>query len=334
MSDFPRISFGMIVLNGQPFLRYNLRALYPFAYQIIVVEGAVVAAAALSTPDGHSTDGTLQELYRFQQEEDPENKLEIVTRDGFWAEKDEQSQAYASRAGGDYLWQVDVDEFYQPQDMAAVCWLLHENPSISAVSFPQLTFWGSVNYVVDGWYLRGGAAQFHRLFRWQAGYRYLTHRPPTVVDERRRDLRKLNWIDSRVMESKGIYLYHYSLLFPRQVRNKSTYYASADWARRPAALDWAEEAFMNLRRPFHVHNVYRYPSWLERARQAPPPQVRLMMTAVRLGEVPELERSTADVERLLSRPWYRFGRTLLKLLAPFAYRVALVRWWLRARVEG
>ena len=32
---------------------------------------------------------------------------------GFWpGEKDEQSRAYAARATGDYLWQVDVDEFY------------------------------------------------------------------------------------------------------------------------------------------------------------------------------------------------------------------------------
>ena len=36
---FPRISFGIIVLNGEPFTRYNLRALYPFAHQIIVAEG-------------------------------------------------------------------------------------------------------------------------------------------------------------------------------------------------------------------------------------------------------------------------------------------------------
>ena len=36
--------------------------------------------------------------------------------DGFWpGEKDEQSRAYASRATGDYLWQVDVDEFYRPE---------------------------------------------------------------------------------------------------------------------------------------------------------------------------------------------------------------------------
>ena len=44
-----KITFGMIVLNGEPFIRYNLQALYPFAYQIIVVEGATIAAANVAT---------------------------------------------------------------------------------------------------------------------------------------------------------------------------------------------------------------------------------------------------------------------------------------------
>ena len=37
--EWPRVTFGIIVLNGEPFTRYCLRSLYPFAHQIIVVEG-------------------------------------------------------------------------------------------------------------------------------------------------------------------------------------------------------------------------------------------------------------------------------------------------------
>jgi hypothetical protein len=59
-----RITFGIIVLNGEPFTKYCRRALYPFAHEIIVVEGAVPAA----TPDGHSLDGTLEALDRFKYE--------------------------------------------------------------------------------------------------------------------------------------------------------------------------------------------------------------------------------------------------------------------------
>src|SRR3546814_12516086 len=97
----------MIVLNGEPFLRYNLRSLYPYAHQIIVAECAAPCARNIATPQGHSRDGTLEVLRRFKQEEDPEDKVVIVTAedeghpDGFWpGEKDEQSRAYPKRATG------------------------------------------------------------------------------------------------------------------------------------------------------------------------------------------------------------------------------------------
>jgi hypothetical protein len=178
----PRITFGIIVFNGEPFTRYCLRSLYPFAHEIIVAEGATRAAAGLTTASGHSTDGTLETLRRFKAQEDPEGKVQIVAREGFWSEKDEQSQAYAERATGDYLWQVDIDEFYKAEDMAAVVDMLRKDPQITAVSFKQVTFWGGFDYLVDGWYLRRGAAIYHRLFRWGEGYRYVRHRPPTVED--------------------------------------------------------------------------------------------------------------------------------------------------------
>ena len=156
----PKISFGLIVLNGQPLLEYNLRAIYPFAYEIIVVEGAVKAAASLATSDGHSLDGTLQMLEDFKRAKDPEDKLRVISarddgyRDGFWPEKDEMSQAYAKRAGGDWLWQVDSDEFYVEADIKAVTGLLDKQPEISAISFPYIEFFGGFDSFTTGqWHL-------------------------------------------------------------------------------------------------------------------------------------------------------------------------------------
>ena len=128
----PKITFGILALNAQPFLAANLRALYSFAHQIIVVEGAVRSANRLATPEGHSSDGTLEMLRRFCAEEDPQHKVEVVLAqdagytDGLWPEKDEMSQAYAERATGDWLWQVDADEFYLPEDMVAVMAMLEQ----------------------------------------------------------------------------------------------------------------------------------------------------------------------------------------------------------------
>lgn len=324
----PRITFGVIVLNGEPFTRYNLRALYPFAHEIIVVEGAAPAAAAVATKDGHSRDDTLEVLRRFKRDEDSEHKVTIVTaedegyRDGFWpGEKDEQSRAYARRATGDFLWQVDIDEFYLPEHMEEILTLLEKDPAASGASFHQITFWGNLRTEVDGWFLRRGMSIYHRLFRWGPGYRYVTHRPPTVHDTAGRDLRTGGWLDAVALRRRGIVLHHYSLLFPKQVEEKCIYYGAAPLFARADAPDWYHDVFMALRRPYRVHNVYDYPSWLGSYRGKHPPQVLVMMADIAAGGVAVEMRPMQDVERLLDSPAYRAGRRFLIMVEP------LDRWW-------
>jgi hypothetical protein len=320
MNAQPRITFGIIVLNGEPFTRYCLRSLYPFAHQIIVVEGAAPAAKNIATTDGHSRDGTLDILRQFKATEDPNNKLTIVTAEdeghtnGFWpGEKNEMSQAYAKRATGNYLWQVDVDEFYNAEDMKKMIAVLRHDPSITAVTFKQLTFWGGLDYVCDGWYLRRGAAYYHRLFQWAPGYQYTTHRPPTVVNKQGRDLRQIRWVDGRATEQNGILLYHYSLLFPKQVQEKCDYYGNADWARRKDAQRWADECFMNLKHPFRVHNVYSHISWLTRYTGSHPQQIAALWEDCLSGKVTCMLRESTDIECLITAPWYKLARFLFRL---------------------
>lgn len=333
MTVSPRISFGMIVLNGEPFLRYNLRALYPFAHEIIVVEGAAPGAANIATPDGHSRDETLRTLERFKADEDPDDKLIILTRDGFWEEKDAMSQAYAQRATGDYLWQVDVDEFYHPEDMQTILDLLRADPEMTAVSFETLFFWGAPHVRVDGWYLRRGDGVFHRLFKWGPGYQYVTHRPPTVHDEQGRDLRSLKWLKAETLQRRGIYLYHYSLLLPKQVREKSDYYQHAAWSQREGARLWAEEVYMQLKKPYRVHNVYQQPSWLSPFEGTPPPQVRQLWQDLTTGTLDVDLRPMMDAERLLQSRRYRLGRAFLRAYDHFDRRLVALndaRWrWIK-----
>lgn len=322
----------MIVLNGEPFIPYNLRALYPFAHQIIVVEGAVRSAAHYATTNGHSLDNTLQLLRHFKQNEDPADKVILITRDDFWDEKDEMSQAYAQRATGDYLWQVDADEFYRPQDIEKVMSLLRHNPNISGMSFKMTTFWGSPLYCVDGLYLRQGANVYHRLFKWGAGYTYSSHRPPTVHNPQGVDLRRLKWLSAEETARLGITLYHYSLLFPKQVLAKSDYYSHAEWSAMDEAEKWARDNFLALKNPFRVHNVYQYPSWLERYKGPHPPQVEQMWRDIQ--DQPQIVlRPTEDVERLLNSRIYQWQRALLKMrvrgLIIYQNNLKTVRRWSR-----
>ncbi|MCC6454901.1 MAG: glycosyltransferase family 2 protein [Caldilineaceae bacterium] len=335
----PRVTFGMIVLNGEPFTRYNLRALYPLAHQIIVVEGAAPGAATIATADGHSTDGTLQTLRDFKQFEDPEDKLTIVTAEdagypnGFWpGEKHEQSQAYAQRATGDYLWQVDVDEFYRPEDMQAILDALQADPTIAAISFKQIQFWGGFSSYVDSWYLHLDLPAIHRIFKWGKGYQYSTHRPPTVLTAEGVDTRTINWLSEEEMARRGIYLYHYSLVLPKQVIEKCEYYGKAAWAERAKAQEWAQEVFLALKHPYRVHNVYDYPGWLERFTGQHPPVIEALQRDLRSGELGLELRQTDDIEALLASRRYQLGRWALKVMAPWGRYLTPALW--RYRLKG
>jgi glycosyltransferase involved in cell wall biosynthesis len=311
----PKISFGIIVLNGEPFTKYCLRQLYPHAHQIIVVEGGSLKAIN-EAPNGHSTDGTLEALREFKTKEDPADKVQIVTRDRFWSEKDEQSQAYAQLAEGDYLWQVDIDEFYHHADIERVRQLLRKQPLIDTLSFRQITFWGAPSYYVDSFYLRAeNASQYHRLFRWQKNFRYLAHRPPTVTDDHGVDLRSKRWLDARATERLGIRLYHYSLLFPHQVINKASYYSQPGQNPTKGHLAgsdrWARECYLQLRHPFRVHNYYSRISWLRRYLGNHPEEIQHLWSDIGCGRLVVQLRETADVEHLLSKRSYMLAANLL-----------------------
>ena len=315
----PKISFGIIVINGEPFIKYCLRSIYPFAYEIIVVEGGNEGAKAVATVDGHSIDGTLEALKQFKREEDPENKVKIITRDGFWPKKigtgdwrTLQSCAYAEMATGDYLWQIDIDEFYKPEDMGKLIHMLAEDHSITAVSFNTLTFWGALNYTVDSWMLRRGYATYHRLFKWGPGYQYIKHEPPTVVNDSGQDLRTIHWVGGDELARQGINLYHYSLLFPWQVKQKTKIYQMERPDYCKEIVNWAEHNYFRLENPYRVHNIYTAPSWLERYDGTYPPELDKMMIDIASGKVKTELKVNDDVEAILDTWWYPLGRRALK----------------------
>jgi hypothetical protein len=249
-------------------------------------------------------------------EEDPENKIRLVTREGFWLEKDEQSQAYANIATGDYLWQVDIDEFYHPDQMQSIIDYLSLNPDITMASIKQITFWGGFDYVCDGWYLKRGAEIYHRIFQWGKGYQYISHRPPTVVDQNGRNLSSIRKVVLDDPSLKPVNLYHYSLVFPKQVIEKCKYYQQVDWTERKKAEEWASTVFLQLSKPFRVHNVYQYPSWLDRFQGTHPPQIEELKEDLRSGKIKIEMRKTNDIESLLKSPFYQFGRFVLQRWDP------------------
>lgn len=315
----PKVTFAILALNALPFLEYNLRALYPFAHQIIVVEGAVRTASGLARPDGHSADGTVETLQRFQQQDDPQGKLVVVSAadagftDGFWPEKEEMSQAFAARATGDWLWQVDSDEFYLQDDLVGLLNTLSETPEISGISFPYLEFFGSFeSYITGEWHLYQ-YPKVPRVFQWRPGYRYASHRPATVVDQHGRDLRSLNWLDEPASSGRSMVMHHYSYVFPKQAEQKVGYYSNVTWSEAfKANKKWKEEQFERLRSPMRLGELGGL-QWLERFEGKHPAAIEALREDIRQGRVQIEQRPVDDIEKLLSSPIYRLQTGLARL---------------------
>lgn len=315
-----KITFGILALNAQPLLEYNLRALYPFAHEIVVVEGATRPAARLAGADGHSSDETLKMLELFKKESDPENKLHIVFAaddghaDGLWPEKDEMSQAFAKRANGDWLWQIDSDEFYRGEDVEKIIQLLDGQPELSGISFPFFEFWGGFDYFTTGtWYLYE-FTEVRRLFRWRRGYSYSSHRPPTVLNERGHHLDLSKWITGKQMRTQNIFMYHYSYVFPKQAQQKVGYYSNVDWTDmfrdNPG---WLDESYMHLKHPMFLGDRGPELQWLERFNGEHPEAIDQLRDDLASGKASESMRSTLDVERLLASPIYYFERIFARI---------------------
>lgn len=325
--DIPRITFGIIVLNGEPFMQHCLRQLYEAAHEIIVVEGACPDARDIATSDGHSSDSTRATLAAFCRDEDPEGKVTVLTAedlghpDGFWpGEKDEMCAAWASRATGDYIWQIDADEFYHPDDLIKVARILAQDPAITMVQVPLIAFWGDFDYVLDGWYFRLGtrttshpAGWYRRVWRWGPGYSYSGHRPPTVVDAQGRALADGKVLGHRELARRGIFMHHYLGVFRQQVEDKLTYYSQATWKKNnpvPQPEQYHDLVWDHVERnPFRVHFIQEYPSWLSRfAGEHPPEIVRLRADLAADADGGTKSRRTDDLDRLLDSPWYRARR--------------------------
>ena len=169
------------------------------------------------------------------------------------------------------------------------------------MTFRQVTFWGGLDYVAMAGTCGAGRPTTTACSAGDRG----SSTPPTgrrpSVDETGRDLRTGTWLDAATTAAWGVRLYHYSLLLPKQVIEKCDYYANADWARRTGAVEWANEAYLQLKRPFRVHNVFAYPSWLERFRGPHPVEVVAMVDRLRAVDDGASLRRTDDIERLLER---------------------------------
>lgn len=256
-----KLSFCMIVVNGEPFIKYNLDSLYPHAHEIIIVEGAVKKYKHAATPDGHSIDDTVNVIREYP---DPDKKIKLIQRHGFWSEKVEMSNAYMEICTGDYVWQVDVDEFYKSEDIEKIRCFLTENTRVTRLDLQTINFSHGFESIMKGASYSFGADKFRRIFKFKPGFRFLTHRPPKVINNDGKICSDSNVVSAEeLVDRLGVYMYHYSYIFEKSVKSKAHYYSQMDWGRGcEEGTKWAEKVWANLTNPLRVHLIDFPPSWI------------------------------------------------------------------------
>lgn len=208
----PRIAFSMIVFNLDYVLEAVLESIYPFASQVVITEGPVkhFSDQGFTT----STDNTVEIIRSFP---DPEKKISLIQ--GQWPEKDEMLRAQTPYVHPDttHAWVVDADEVYKPGDVQAVIDML---PNYDSGGFRSLSFFGGFKDILTGFEQR---AEYHRIQRWTEGG-WGRHRPPVIVNpESGKPWREHRHLSFEHLAARSIFMYHYTYVYPRQVRQKVPY---------------------------------------------------------------------------------------------------------------
>ena len=207
----------MIVFNGDYVLQECLESVYPYATQILIAEGPV----RYWQDQGYttSTDKTNEILDNFP---DPENKITVVH--GQFEGKDEECRAYMPhmRDDIDYIWNLDSDEVYKPEDIKKIISILEEE-KYTSVGVRSCSFYGGFDDFIGGFEL--AKDNFLRIFKVYPNATWKTHRPPTIIAPEGTQVLPDKHLDSDTLWDKyGVQMYHYSYVFPRQVREKISYY--------------------------------------------------------------------------------------------------------------
>jgi len=235
------IDVALIVLNGEPWLEAWLKTYRDFADRIIVVEGVDSERfdtvpdnirQKCFTKDGHSLDNTLDIL------KNADADLTLITKsNGFWPSKNAMFAELSKHCNSDYVFEVDIDEFWFQKDLNSIRGLLEERPEIATWWGKPLNFWKGGRWHTKA--VKGDGCWWCDapwIFKWRPGM-VLVHRPrhaePPIND-------KVAYLPFRV--------HHYNYVMAKDAEYKRHYHKEpASWYE-DVWCAWSEDNRIDLGR--------------------------------------------------------------------------------------
>lgn len=245
-----KIAFCCIVFNGDYVIKEMIDCIYPFANQIIIVDGVVEYWAKQGYTG--SVDETVSIIENYP---DPENKI-ILHKGIVCKEKTGLCQNFMQSVNSDtdYIWCIDSDELFKPENIRNAIKVMEERKP-EAIYLQNTTFFGGFEYILTGFEKQ---YQVKRILKYREGCDYIEHRPPTLSMEDKGGL----FIKNEEMKSLGVEIYHYSYVFPKQVKDKVGYYKACislhncidnyfelvwlEWVLYPEKRNFIENAYQGV----------------------------------------------------------------------------------------
>ena len=165
---------------------------------------------------------------------------------------------------GDYVWLVDTDEVYKRKDIETIVTMLKRDPSITQINFIGDNFWKGLVYIFVSPLFFEKAAHFRRVFKFQEGAKFTSHRPPTMMlPGADKTTEQMNLISGSKTREMGIYPYHYSYVLDEQVKQKIELYNRYGWGNS-WKLDmnlWYKECFLKWTPENREKVETQFPVW-------------------------------------------------------------------------
>jgi len=228
-----KISFETIVFNAvstlpKGMLELCIKNVLPYAHEIFIIEGATKAAdghywdgnTLPFTKDGRSTDDTIEVISNLEKQYS--DKIKVVIGNGFWPGK--TSMFNSVEPTGDFVWQIDSDEFYHQSDMEKLVGML-EAWQPHQVEFYANHFFGGFDYCIDeresGW---GNDPPWRRIFKNIPGRsKWLRHEPPIYSIDGFPNERGFVINRDKTLQA-GIKLFHYAYVQKSQIDFKTKFF--------------------------------------------------------------------------------------------------------------
>lgn len=265
--------------NEEEFIPIVLASVYDEVDRIIVIEGAVENRPN-ATEDGHSTDGTLDAINAFKENNDPDDKVILISINKPWKNLEEMKQTFLDMSiPGDWMLINDADEIYRPEDLRRLRKAIDLHPHMSEFVPTFLHFYR------DFWHVAVPGPEWQpqhaRIFKYVRGMKYNSH--PVVTDpDGHCTYFSPHYQPRRAMFREPFFIYHYGYArsgMDQIMKDKQEYY-KGELAKHDGAdkkFDKKVEGWFNKSEPLlhftgsHPEIMKDHPMWLNQGAQVADP---------------------------------------------------------------